>query len=175
MTNFLIFLNLISAISSSSTITFDDFLSQCTPEDNEFAVQNNITDWNDYTDFIQEKSQANASTGLSEEIKDLKFYLNRQYGQYRWYRNDAENALTSDVSNGVPVDMKTKGVFPKEDIEEAIVQAGVQDKTSYGGCGPIAAMGVLDYFSRFLGYNEIISDPTEQQPRRLGNGSFVKH
>ena len=57
--------------------------------------------------------------------------------------------------------------FPREDIEAAIKIANVSNYTSYGGCGPIASMGILDYFARYLGYDEIIKEPTNSYQRQI--------
>ena len=55
--------------------------------------------------------------------------------------------------------------FSKEDIDEAVLRAGVSNQTSYGGCGPIAAIGILDYFARYMGYNEIMENSTDSESR----------
>ena len=56
-------------------------------------------------------------------------------------------------------------LFPTSDIEAVIEANGIA--SSYGGCGPIAMMGILDYFSRYMGYTSIINNPEESLDRRL--------
>lgn len=56
-------------------------------------------------------------------------------------------------------------LFPEADFNQAIVNTEVA--STYGSCSPIAMMGALDYFARYLGYNEIIDDPTNSTQRIL--------
>ena len=65
--------------------------------------------------------------------------------------------------------------FPEADIDRAIIAAGVENETSYGGCGPIAALGIMDYFARYLGYDEIISDPTNADKRVILASEVLSH
>ena len=63
-----------------------------------------------------------------------------------------------DVVGSIPIDMGSS-LFTKDEIREGIVNAGKENLTSYGGCGPIATMGMLDFFARNLGFTAISSDP----------------
>lgn len=54
-------------------------------------------------------------------------------------------------------------MFPSSDIETAIRTSGIE--SSYGGCGPIAMIGILDYFSRYRNYTSIMNDPTNSANR----------
>lgn len=53
--------------------------------------------------------------------------------------------------------------FPQTDIASAIKKSNC--KSSYGGCGPIAMMGVLDYFSRYKEYTRLEKNPENSQDR----------
>lgn len=74
---------------------------------------------------------------------------------------------TEKVSGYKPIEMKgaDTDLFPTSDIEAAIQASGVA--SSYGGCGPIAMMGMLDFFARYKGYTSITKDPTQSYYRRL--------
>lgn len=182
MSNLLIFLNIISFISSNQIISFNEFLNYGTANDISFAKENNINDWNDYTDYLQLQNPDIKNKGkgdgngdsISKKISDIKQYLNDNFADYDWIRNDKECALTSDVSNNIPIEMQSTD-FPGSEIKTAIKLAGVENKTSYGGCGPIAAMGIMDYFSRYLGYDEIISDPTDSNNRVFLATEILSH
>ena len=140
---------------------------------NEEIVQienNNINDWISYYNYLESNEQNNLKlqkgkgnegndNDVSNGIEDVKSFLNQNYQDYYWIRNEKNSSLTSSVSNYIPVEMNGKS-FPREDIEAAIKIANVSNYTSYGGCGPIASMGILDYFARYLGYDEIIKEPT---------------
>ena len=168
MTNLLVLLNIVSLISSNQSIQFSELLNRAETSDISFAEVNNISDWNDYEVYLRdqvelnnnssEKSKGDGNDGsISDSILEVEDYLNENYSDYYWIRDDENCALTSDVSNHIPIEMQSS-YFPSSDIDKAIVVAGVEDETSYGGCGPIASLGIMDYFARYLGYDEIISD-----------------
>ena len=175
MTNLLALLNLVSIISSSPTIQFSVLLNHGSSSDISFAYENNIVNWDSYKDYLKLqaeqrnceslKSKGDGNDGsISDSIPNVNDYLNKNYSDYYWIRDDENCALTSDVSNHIPIEMQSS-YFPESDIDKAIIDADVEDKTSYGGCGPIAAMGIMDYFARYLGYDEIIDDPTNSDKR----------
>ena len=74
---------------------------------------------------------------------------------------------TEKVSGYKPIEMKgaDTDLFPTSDIEAAIASSGVD--SSYGGCGPIAMMGILDYFARYKNYASIMNDPTSSFYRQI--------
>ena len=166
MTNFLIFLNLITLISSNSSIGFSDLINYGISDDTHFASENNIANWNDYKAYLlsQKDKDSNNDGSVSDSILNIKDYLNDNYSNYNWIRDEKNCSLTSDVSNHIPIEMQSI-YFPTSDINKAITSAGVENYTSYGGCGPIASLGILDYFSRYLGYDEIISNPQNSNMR----------
>lgn len=77
-------------------------------------------------------------------------YLGNLFPDYSWeliHEND-----TSFVSGLIPVEVK--GVmFPESCITTALEEGNYP--SSYGGCGPIAMMGIFDYFARALDYSFI--------------------
>lgn len=72
--------------------------------------------------------------------------LKLDYPDYYWALDKENSATTGGVSNAMPIEMEDETLFPLADIEKAIALAGVEGETDYGGCGPIAEMGILDYF-----------------------------
>lgn len=72
---------------------------------------------------------------------------------------------TKDVTGHIPIEMQGKDddLFPENDILTAIKTSNIA--SSYGGCGPIAMIGIMDYFARYLGYTSIIDDPTNSTDR----------
>ncbi len=169
------FLLLMSAISSFSSFHYQDFesvLQHSTVEDIAFANENNISSWDEYYSYVANElhnGQENTNDedndySISDSIEDPQLHLRRQYPNYIWQRSEAFSRQTSDISNSTPVEMKG-AMFPRADIQQAISVAGVGNKTNYGGCGPIAVMGILDYYARYLGYTEIIDDPTDSNKR----------
>ena len=101
---------------------------------------------------------------VSDAIKDvdLENWLNVNYPDYcsldgTWKRINSDSANTADLTSAIPLEINHKlpSVLPfnEGEIQQAIQNANVSDKTNYGGCGPIAIMGVMDYFARYLGFN----------------------
>ena len=172
MTNLLIFANLIPLLMSNQQSTFPELLNKTSDSEIQMAESNSISDWNEYYSYLNSKEAKNNSKGknnggsgsVSDSITNVSEYLNNTYNEYYWIKDNVNSGLTSDVSNNIPIEMQSPD-FPESDISSAIQIANVGNYTSYGGCGPIAAMGVLDYFARYLGYNEIISDPTNSDKR----------
>lgn len=91
---------------------------------------------------------------------DEKYYLSTGWTM-------ANDNSTEKVSGYKPIEMKGEDtdLFPTSDIEAAIEAAGVV--SSYGGCGPIAMMGILDYFARYKSYTSIMKNPTVSYYRRI--------
>ncbi len=165
-----LFSSIMAAFAASPTIDFQTVLNNAPADEIAFATQNDITDWNSYeehmqlnaTSYVQNES---GSPSASLPILNLSEYLDAYYPDYSWHRNDGKSHDTSEVSNAIPIEMKTIGGYSVAELNQAIIQAGVQNETDYGGCGPIAIIGMLDYFARYLGYSEIIGDPTSAAQR----------
>lgn len=141
MTNLLVLLNVVSIVASNQSIQFSELLSHAGTSDISFATENNITDWNDYEAYLQDQIELNCNTlekdkdegndgSISDSILDVRNYLNENYSDYYWIRDTDECALTSDVSNHIPIEMQSN-YFPEADIDRAIIAAGVENETSY--------------------------------------------
>ena len=70
---------------------------------------------------------------------------------------------TEDICGFKPIEMQSNE-FSGSIIDEAVKELELD--SSYGGCGPIAMMGILDYFSRFLGYHEIMNNSNSYDDKK---------
>ena len=70
---------------------------------------------------------------------------------------------TSDISNSIPINVGGS-LFPQSEIDEMALSYGLSNDVA--GCGPIAMIGIFDYFARYLGYQEIMDDPTNTVERK---------
>lgn len=103
---------------------------------------------------------------LEEWDGGIEGYFEEKYAQSTdWSMISSKS--TADVSGYLPIEMQggDSDMFPSSDIDTAIGTSGIE--SSYGGCGPIAMIGVMDYFARYLGYTSIIDDPTNSTDRIL--------
>ena len=95
------------------------------------------------------------------EIEDASEYLAEKYhGSYGWEM--ALSDFTSDHSGGIPVEIGSE-LFPSDDINVAIGTSGIA--STYGGCGPLAMIGVLDHMSRNMNYSSTIDNPQDRIDR----------
>lgn len=105
--------------------------------------------------------------GMLED--DIEVELPLQHPEYIWHKSPFLKGSVKDVSGEDPVDVKCSfSGFPSSDVEEGLARAKLRNPTitsDYGGCGPIAVIGILDYFARALGYSEIMNNPTESEDR----------
>ncbi len=119
-------------------------------------------EWNFSNDVVNENIELRAKWKWdSSDIvvhNTKKIYLDLKYYNSTW---GTLPSIKKSISN-VPVEVNGPD-FPEEDINTAISKSGIE--SSYGGCGPLAMIGVLDYFSRYLGYTSIINDPTNSANR----------
>lgn len=174
MIKLLTILSMISIFALEPTTTFDTVIQHTSVEEIEILESNNITDWNGYYDYLEYNHinvgerraglSTNGDNSVSNAISDVERHLNEKYPEYYWLLDNSKTGSTMNVSNQIPIEMQSSK-FTKSEIEEAIKIANVEGYTSYGGCGPIASMGILDYFARYLGYNEIISDASNSDKR----------
>lgn len=163
MTSLTLFLGLLASLSSSNSGQLDYLYDNLSYEEKSILSTCDTVGINESEEFItlDEISYSKNSSGSSSNgIENVKDYLSKTYTNYIWQK--AEGKTTKDVTNAIPINVCGSN-FPSTEIATAIENTGVP--SSYGGCGPIAMMGVLDYFSRYLGYKEIINDPTSSENR----------
>lgn len=164
--------NLLPLFTSNTPYSFNEALKLISDEERSILVAKGVDSWEKYTNNLSFEPTMHAISGnggsddisVSVSIEDVKGHLDDHYSDYIWVQDVA--ATTEDVTSHAPIEMQIKGkAYNDDEISEAIKRAGVSSSTSYGGCGPIAAVGILDYFSRYLGYKEIIADPDNAEDR----------
>ena len=168
MVNPIIAVNLISLLFQTSANVSEKVTEHLSQEDLSIIEANSIVNRSSYDKYLSKtnrKTKSDSGLSISSAVPNPYMWLKLDYLDYHWALGKENSALTSDVSSAVPIEMKNQSSFPDEDIKKAIVLAGIEDKTNYGGCGPIAEMGILDYFARYLNYSEIIADPPDSDKR----------
>ncbi|MEI3528059.1 MAG: hypothetical protein V8R15_08745 [Bacilli bacterium] len=84
--------------------------------------------------------------------ENVESYLQSKYGTQEWYRE--EYNTTEKVLNVKPIEMQGENHYEESVIKSLCSELGL--KSTYGGCGPIAMIGMADFFARCFGYDEII-------------------
>lgn len=108
---------------------------------------------------VQSAIKRSGSPSLGEDITSVTSYLAAKYPTYYWIKNSSESHYTNEVTGSIPIEMQSTD-FPKSDVLTAVSSSGADHYTNYGGCGPIAIMGIMDYFNRyFAGFNEYLPSP----------------
>ena len=140
MFNPLLLLGAIASFSNSPNAAFESVISHSVGDEAAFAASSGIDSWGDYENYVERNVMTLAGQNQTgswsdfEAISDISATLAERYPNYVWLRNDALCKETSDVSNCKPIEMK-KDYYKDDELRRAIVLAGVQDKTDYGGCG----------------------------------------
>ncbi len=117
-----------------------------------------------YANWIWDDSvEVNYWKTLTDGIKP--YFEEKYYNSTNWIMTYSKSTI--DVNGVAPIEIKGSDIdlFPTSDIDTARQTSGIE--SSYGGCGPLAMIGILDYFSRFRGYTSIIEDPTNSTDRVL--------
>ena len=95
------------------------------------------------------------------DIRNASEYFSEKYYESSgWHRVSSD--FTSYHTKGKPVEVGSE-LFPKEDINVAIGTSGIS--STYGGCGPLAMIGVLDHMSRNMDYSSTIDNPDNRIDR----------
>lgn len=171
---------IISAILAMSSvftpINIDDSFFNSNLDAESLVAENKISSEIELYDYILDYSETipitfgSSGSDPSTAITNTTEYLEQEYGNVIWI--STETKKTSDVSNAIPLNMKGPS-FPSADFDEAVRRSGIS--SSYGGCGSIAMVGILDYFARYLGYNTITKDPFDREDRiRLVTDVFME-
>lgn len=152
MINLLPFLLGLGGVISAETNVYD-YYNHLVPDEQCIIDSGNYSALNVY------------SNGVSYDelsYNEIISHLNEKYPTYKWELIDAIS--TKDASNAIPREMQSDNCYPEDVIKEFCHDLGL--KTGYGGCGPIAMMGILDYFSYHLDYNEIVNDPSRIEDQK---------
>ena len=105
-----------------------------------------------------------SSVGLDESTlqENVESYLQSKYGTQDWYRE--EYNTTEKVLHVKPIEMQNANLYEKAIIEGICKELNL--KSTYGGCGPIAMIGMADFFARCFGYDEIIKNPDDVEQQK---------
>lgn len=116
-------------------------------EDMEYIDEVNINS------FIETYS---VDTSISNSEADIIYvptaYLDSKYKgiDIDWKINDSNE--TENITGKSPIEMKSDD-FPNSVILDAVEYLNLP--SSYGGCGPIASMGIVEYFANTFIYDEL--------------------
>lgn len=107
----------------------------------------------EHTPQIKKSSVSKDESSLHENVES---YLQAKYGTQNWHK---ENHNTTEKVLGVkPIEMQSN-IFESDRLDNAMIAAG--KKTKYAGCGPVAIIGMVDFFARYFGYSEISINPDD--------------
>lgn len=167
MSNYVLLFNVASMVLSNPISDFDIFKKNLPRDEVLLLEENNIETPDDLYNFMTKNNAyvyTDKGQNVSQAITNINSHLQNNYSEYTWYKDEENSNTTFDVSNAIPIEMKSDD-FPMNDIEAALTFCGLTHLTSYGGCGPIASLGILDYFARYLNYNEIMEHPSSMDER----------
>ena len=167
MSNYVLLFNVASMVLSNPISDFDIFKKNLPRDEVLLLEENNIETPDDLYNFMTKNNAyvyTDKGQNVSQAITNINSHLQNNYSEYTWYKDEENSNTTFDVSNAIPIEMKSDD-FPMNDIEVALTFCGLTHLTSYGGCGPIASLGILDYFARYLNYNEIMEHPSSMDER----------
>ncbi len=81
---------------------------------------------------------------------------------YKYFNFKSCKLVEGNKSKYIPIEMQGS-FFPKADVLSALEKSN--SKSSYGGCGPIAMIGMFDYFAKHEGLNRFLPNPFEKNER----------
>ena len=113
-------------------------------------------------------NKTNISTKSSDRYYDgydnVDIILENEHGDYDVFTKKSEIEVKQITGqNPININVAASDRFKKDEILEALSNSS--SESTYGGCGPIAMIGIFDYLSTVLGYNEIISNPNDPNVR----------
>lgn len=106
-------------------------------------------------EHIPEVKRSPVSENESSIIYEVDVYLKQKYGTNDWTKG--KHNTTETISRGIPIEMQNTSQYDM--IGRICEDPNMDLDSSYGGCGPIAMIGMADFFSRIYGYKEIINNP----------------
>lgn len=158
MNTIMLLLNLLFSMKATKTEQYQNFYNSLSYEEQLVIDNYDINSYEELNNYLSQINKTNGNyshtEGYLSAYDALTDWLGDAYDDYNWYMNIRKT--TKNVTNSIPINV-TSPDFPSSIIKTAIKNTGVS--TTYGGCGPIAMIGVLDYFARYLGYDEIIENP----------------
>lgn len=131
------------------------------------------TEWDFDTDLVDSDVVLTAiwRYNVNRSITNPNSHLTNVFpGSSNWIISNSIS--TQNVRGGEPVEAGAynSGTTLNYDDELALAIQLSGVSSTYGGCGPIALIGILDYLSRTSGYRSLLSDPFDYHERvRLAN------
>lgn len=146
--------SVLSPIGADDSFFKSNLDAQAIISENQISTEQELYDY--VIDYLENSPVPCSTSGkdVSDAIMNTQDYLKNNYGDVSWFTSSKRQ--TSDVSGAIPLNMKGPE-FPNRIFDEAVDRSGI--KSSYGGCGSIAMVGILDYFARYLNYKTIMADP----------------
>ncbi len=142
---------------------FNQFVNHTSLDEQLVLTQNCIDSFEDLDNFFQDHSYTTSIGTYSlgfDSISD--FELEIAYPGYSFSSLKYCETNFSSGANPLEInDTSSDAIYSIDLINDATTNSNIT--SSYAGCGPIAMVGVLDYFSRFIGYSAIIDDDNEQE------------
>lgn len=121
-----------------------------------------LCSFSDYNNDIAPMSSDVSYNGF----KNLISYINENYADYDTF-DIVKDIEVAEISGQNPLNVNGTSAtitrFSKTEIITALNQS--TSDSSYGGCGPIAMIGIFDYFANALGYDQIIANPSNYSER----------
>lgn len=109
--------------------------------------------------YSQPKRKAYPEDATNPGYTNPVDYLQKNYSSYSNWDYVCGNT-TVTTTGIIPIEMQDINTFPFDDIDVALKKLNLP--SSYGGCGPIAMMGMVEYFARLYGF----ADTTNEVVRR---------
>ena len=113
-------------------------------------------------EYVPQIKRSSVSKDESTIQRDAELYLQKKYGTTEW--TEGKHNTTETVSNAIPIEMQMTNKYKDTVIQAICKELGL--KSTYGGCGPIAMIGMADFFARYLGYTEIIQNPDDLEQQK---------
>lgn len=138
-------------LAPSNLDSIAEIMPYISSDEQSILLENNILTNDDYATFVSNNlEEKDYDTSIGYSSPDI--LLSTYYQNYSW--NLANSSDTSFVTNSIPVNVNSNyGNYSSTNIQSVIADNNIV--STYGGCGPIAMIGIFDYFSNVLGYNNI--------------------
>ncbi len=104
------------------------------------------------------KDEIDKNGNIIKEGESVKAYLSKKYPSVdssNWKKKESNSTMST--TGNIPIEMQGKD-FPESIITQAIEELRNEEyyiPSSYGGCGPIATMGIVEYFAKTFPYYNI--------------------
>lgn len=154
----LLLASVLGTFSNAQYITFEDFYNDLSHEEQIAMQEEQIDSFVDFDQYILENYSTEPNRNAPNPYvyhTNGYYFVSGYYPEYSWQLADLYEL--SHVSGHQPVSIGSDS-FPESDVVSALAGTTVENST-YGGCGPRAIIGILDYYARYLGYSEFMANP----------------